>query len=151
MGGYKPDLLNELGRAELLEAARRINGTFNSSGIDLRNVQGKAILWLDSSLGVGTTPTLDVAVQDSDDDGDADAYVAVAAAALTDNAGDAATFAQVTAAANNGLQELGLNCTRVKRYVRVVVTIASAAGQGFDSAMGIIAKSRPEALDRDLS
>ena len=146
--GRLEDLGNSLGTVTLLEAARRINGTFNSSGIDIRNAQGRGLLRVSSSLGVGTTPVLAITVQDSADNV---TFAAVTAARLQNReTGVAATFANVTDVVEAGTQELVLDVTGARRFVRIVFTITGAAGQGFDCYAELVAAPAPTRPDRDL-
>ena len=69
---------------------------------------GSLKLVLDSAAGTGTSPTLDVKVQDSADD-----------TTFADISG--LTFAQVINAAS--LQSLGVDTRAVRRYIRGVSTI----------------------------
>ena len=91
----------------LAPAAR--TATANGTGVDLKDYIGQAKVILHSALGTGTTPTLDVKLQDSDDN-----------STFADITG--ATFTQVTDAAAS-LQAIGVDVDKVKRYVRAVATI----------------------------
>lgn len=93
---------------ELLPAAVRTSSA-NGAGVDLLDYLGKAKIILQSSAGGGTTPTLDVKIQESDDN-----------STFEDVAG--ATFAQVTDAADL-TAAIGLQIDPRKRYVRAVATI----------------------------
>ena len=97
---------------ELL-ASNLIAGTYTAdasgAGADLQGYQGVLKIILDSGAGGGTTPTLDVKIQDSTDN-----------SSFTDVVGK--TFAQVTTIAS--LQSLGIDTRAVRRYIRAVLTIA---------------------------
>lgn len=77
---------------------------------DLRTYDGDIAYLLDCAAGTGTTPTLDLKVQDSDDGSTGWADVT------------GATFTQVAAVASQ--QKLVVNKSAIKRYTRVVYTIA---------------------------
>lgn len=92
----------------LLATAARTT-TANGTGVDLKDFIGQAALILDSAAGTGTTPTLDLKLQDSDDNSTfADVSPAVA-------------FVQVVAGASQ--QRVGVDCDALRRYVRIVSTI----------------------------
>lgn len=107
-------LLNALAQAtgvELAPAASRTS-TLNGTGIDVLEYEGVALVLLNASAGTGTSPTLDVKLQHSDDDS---TYEDV-------NSG---AFSQVTDAAETaGVKVMKLNVSDLKRYLRVVGTIA---------------------------
>ena len=87
--------------------------TATGTGFDLQgsnDAEGEAIVILDSEAGSGTTPTLNVKLQDSADN-----------SAWADVTG--ATFTEVTDAAA-ALQKITINCNDVRRYVRAVGTQA---------------------------
>jgi hypothetical protein len=87
-------------------AARTATG--QTSGIDLKDYDGDVVFLLDSAAGTGTSPTLDVTIEDSADDS--------SFAAITD-----AAFTQVTGTAS--AQKLVVNKDSARRYVRVKYTI----------------------------
>jgi len=107
-------LLNALAQAvsgELAPAARRTT-TLTGTGVDVLEYEGVALVLVNASAGTGTTPTLDVKLQHSDDDS---TYEDV-------NNG---AFSQVTDAAETaGVKVMKLNVSDLKRYLRVVGTIA---------------------------
>jgi len=100
---------------ELL-ASNLIAGTYtadaNGAGADLQGYQGVLKIVLDSGAGGGTTPTLDVKIQDSADN-----------ISFTDIIGK--TFVQVGADAS--LQSLGIDTRGVKRYIRAALTITGTS------------------------
>ena len=100
---------------ELL-ASNLIAGTYtadaNGAGADLQGYQGVLKIVLDSGAGGGTTPTLDVKIQDSTDN-----------SSFTDVVGK--TFVQVATIAS--LQSLGIDTRAVRRYIRAVLTIAGTS------------------------
>lgn len=95
----------------LLPTAAR-TATANGTGVDVRDYEGKGTVVLDSAAGTGTTPTLDVKLQDSDDN-----------STFADISG--ATFTQV--AADAARQNIALDFNNVKRYVRAVSTIGGTS------------------------
>ena len=84
----------------------------NGAGIDLQGYQGVLKIVLDSGAGGGTTPTLDVKIQDSADN-----------SSFTDVVNKA--FVQVGADAS--LQSLGIDTRGVKRYIRAALTITGTS------------------------
>lgn len=95
----------------LLPSAAR-TATVTGSAVDIQLMSGRCAVILDSAAGTGTTPTLDVVIQDSDDGSTGWATVS--------------TFAQVTnAAAVQTKNSLDSNGT--KRYVRAVGTITGTS------------------------
>ena len=87
-------------------AARTSTG--QTSGIDLKNYDGDVVFLLDSAAGTGTSPTLDVTIEDSADNS---SFAAITGAAFT----------QVVGAAS--AQKLVVNKDSARRYVRVKYTI----------------------------
>jgi len=95
----------------LLAPAARTSSA-NGTGFDLQgsnDAEGEAIIILDSAAGTGTSPTLNVKLQDSADNS--------TFADVTD-----ATFAQVTTTAST--TKISVNTNDLRRYVRAVATIA---------------------------
>lgn len=87
-------------------AARTATG--QTSGIDLQTYDGDVVFLLDSAAGTGTSPTLDVTIEDSADNS---SFAAITGAAFT----------QVTGTAS--AQKLVVNKDSARRYVRVKYTI----------------------------
>lgn len=87
--------------------------TATSAAIDLQAYDGEMVLNLHSAAGTGTTPTLDVKVQDCDTE--AGTYADVSGMA----------FAQVTTTA--ACADLVLPVRELKRYIKVVATIAGTS------------------------
>jgi hypothetical protein len=107
-------LLNALAQAVgfVLAAAARRTSTLTGTGIDVLHYEGVALVVLNASAGTGTTPTLDVKLQHSDDN-----------STFADVTG--AAFTQVTDVGGTaGVQVLKVNVSNLKRYLRVVGTIA---------------------------
>ena len=86
--------------------------TATSSAIDLLEFDGDILLVLDSAAGTGSSPTLDIKIQDSD--------------ASSGTYGDlsGATFTQVTGSAS--MQTLVINKDSAERYIKIVQTIGGS-------------------------
>jgi len=101
---------------ELL-ASNLIAGTYtadaNGAGADLQGYQGVLKIVLDSGAGGGTTPTLDVKIQDSADN-----------STFADVLGK--VFTQVTGASAS-IQSLAIDTRAVRRYIRAVIAIAGTS------------------------
>ena len=95
-------------------AARTATG--QTSGIDLRDYDGSVVFLLDSAAGAGTSPTLDVTIEESADNS---SFSALSGAAFT----------QVTGTAS--AQKLSIDKDNAKRYVRIKYTIGGSSGQSF--------------------
>jgi hypothetical protein len=107
-------LLNALAQTvgAVLAAAARRTSTLTGTGIDVLDYEGVALVLLNTSAGTGTAPTLDVKLQHSDDDS---TYADVTSGA----------FSQITSVAGTaGVKVMKVNVSDLKRYLRVVATIA---------------------------
>jgi len=93
-------------------AARTATG--QTSGIDLRTYDGDVLFILDSAAGGGSSPTLDVTIEESADNS---SFAAVASGAVA--------FTQVTGTAS--AQKVALNKDDAKRYVRIKYTIGGSS------------------------
>ena len=91
-------------------AARTATG--QTSGIDLRTYDGDVVFVLDSAAGGGSSPTLDITIEDSADNS---SFSALSGAAFT----------QVTGTAS--AQTLDINKDEAKRYVRIKYTIGGSS------------------------
>lgn len=91
-------------------AARTATG--QTSGIDLQTYDGDVVFLLDSAAGSGTSPTLNVTIEDSADNS---SFAAISGAAFT----------QVTGTAS--AQKLVINKDSARRYVRVKYTIGGSS------------------------
>lgn len=98
--------------------------TVNGAALNIRDNLGRAKIVLDSAAGTGTTPTLDVKLQDSAD----------GATGFADITG--AAFTQVTDAGAS-LQEIPLNVDAVKAFIRGVATI-TGTGPSFTFSVNAI-------------
>jgi len=104
------DVHGELIAASL--AAGKYTAGATGAGMDLQGYQGVLKVVLNSGAGGGTTPTLDVKIQDSANN-----------ISFTDIIGK--TFVQVGADAS--LQSLGIDTRGVKRYIRAALTITGTS------------------------
>lgn|SRR3990167_1624923 len=111
---------------QLLVPATRTS-TANGTGVDIRDYTGRIEVTLDVGAVSGTTPTLDIKIQESDTSG----------GTYTDIAG--AAFTQVTA--SNVIASIGVDIDAVKRYIRAVATIA---GTSPSFACGVNARGIPQ-------
>lgn len=94
----------------------------NEAGVDLLDYEGDITLILDAEAG-GSGITYAVKVQDSSDN-----------ATFADVSGKAFT----TTTANTALVEsLVVNTDEIKRYARVVITVAGGTGTGAVSVVGL--------------
>src|SRR5690242_17154215 len=84
--------------------------TLNGTAVDIQKYEGVALIVLDSAAGTGTTPTLNVKLQESDTSGGTFTDVSSAA------------FTQVGAGASQ--QNLFIDVSARKRWIRAVATIA---------------------------
>ena len=93
----------------LLDPAER-SASANGSAVDILNYEGQAAAILQSAAGTGTSPTLDVKLQDSADGSTGWADITGAA------------FTQVTNAAPSA-QAAKFNASAARRYIRAVATV----------------------------
>jgi hypothetical protein len=101
------DFPSELSTSELFASSPRTTTT-NGTAADLSNLVGRMMILLSSAAGTGTTPTLDIKLQDSADN-----------STFADVSG--ATFTQVTGAAS--FQSIAVDTRAIRRYLRAVATI----------------------------
>ena len=94
-------------------ASASVSATATSSAIDLKDFDGDVLLVLNSAAGTGSSPTLDVKVQDSDETG----------GTYGDLSG--AAFTQVTTSAS--LQTLEVNKDECKRFIKIVQTVGGSS------------------------
>ena len=111
----------------LLDPAER-SASANGSAVDILNYEGQAAAILQSAAGTGTTPTLDVKLQDSEDGSTGWADVIGAA------------FAQVTNAAAS-IQVVKFNASAAKRYIRAVATVGGTT-PSFACAVSFVGKKQ---------
>ena len=102
-----------------------VTATGNETGVDLQDYEGDITLILDAEAG-GASITYAVKVQDSSDNS---TFADVSGAAFT------------TTDANSALVEsLVVNSDEIKRYARVVITVAGGTGAGAVSVTGLARK-----------
>ena len=86
--------------------------TGNGSSVDFKGYEGDILFILDSAAGGGSSPTLDVTIEDSADNS-------------TFGALSGAAFLQVTGTAS--VQKLSISADECKRYIRVKYTIGGSS------------------------
>lgn len=110
------NIMNALAHAtgvELAIAATRTS-TLTGSAVDIQDYEGPCLIILEAGrASAGTTPTLNVKIQHSPTTTGGD---------FADLSG--AAFTQVTDAAGGGIEVLKFNASNLKRYLRVIGTIA---------------------------
>jgi hypothetical protein len=111
-----------------LAVAGAITTTGNQTGVDILNFDGHGMVILNSAAGTGTTPTLDVKLQDSADN-----------SSFADVSG--AAFTQVTGAAS--FQTIDVDLSAIRRYVRVVDTV-SGTTPSFARSVSLVGRSQAE-------
>lgn len=118
--------MNILGASVPVEmlAAQTATSTATGTGQDIQVYDKSAKFILSSTAGTGTTPTLDVVVEHSDVVGSG--YAAAAGG----------TFTQVTDAAAS-FQTLDVDIRGLKKFIRVVATIAGTTPSFTFSVVGI--------------
>tara|TARA_Y100001937_G_scaffold104841_1_gene145157 strand:+ start:1034 stop:1417 length:384 start_codon:yes stop_codon:yes gene_type:complete len=94
-------------------ASASVTATATSSAIDLKEFDGDVLLVLNCAAGTGSSPTLDIKVQDSDETG----------GTYGDLSG--AAFTQVTDSAS--LQTLEVNKDECKRFIKIVQTVGGSS------------------------
>lgn len=113
-----------------LQAAASITGNGNGTGVDLKDYAGQIAVVLDAGNTAGTTPTLDVKIQDSADNS---SFADVTSGAFT----------QVTTVAS--VQKMVLNKDQLRRYIRVVKTIGGTSSPAYVlSVKGYAIKKYPQ-------
>ena len=94
-------------------ASASVTATATSSAIDLKEFDGDVLLVLNCAAGTGSSPTLDIKVQDSDETG----------GTYGDLSG--AAFTQVTDSAS--VQTLEVNKDECKRFIKIVQTVGGSS------------------------
>ena len=94
-------------------ASASVTATATSGAIDLKEFDGDVLLVLNCAAGTGSSPTLDIKVQDSDETG----------GTYGDLSG--AAFTQVTDAAS--VQTLEVNKDECKRFIKLVQTVGGSS------------------------
>lgn len=119
--------MNSLNRAQtaVLAPPASRTATLTGTGLDVEKYEGVGMVVLHSTAATaGTTPTLNVKVQESADN-----------SVWADIPG--ATFAEVTDAAAS-LQDINIDLSAAKKYIRVIGTIAGASA-AFNFAAALVA------------
>ena len=104
------DVHGELIAASLAAGTYTVNA--DGVGVDLQGYQGALKVILNSGAGGGTSPTLDIKIQDSADN-----------SVFADVSGK--VFTQVTGVAS--IQSLAIDTRAVRRYIRTVLTITGTS------------------------
>ena len=107
-------------------ATAAVTSTATSAAIDLKEYDGDVSLILTSAAGTGSSPTLDVKVQDSDASG----------GTYGDLSG--AAFTQVTDSAS--MQVITFSKDEAKRYIKIVQTIGGSTPSFTFSINGLALK-----------
>jgi len=107
-----------------LEAPARQTATFNTADIDLTNYSGPFQIILTTGAGGGTTPTLNVKLQDATASGGAYADIT------------GAVFAEVTGAADS-TQMITLQADEMRGFLKVVGTITGTSPTFDMSVVGL--------------
>ena len=110
-----------------LLAPANVTATGNGSGVDMLNYAGNALLVLTCPAGTGTSPTLDLKVQDSADNS--------TFADVTN-----ASFTQVTTSAS--VQDLTLKLGACARYIRIVKTVGGTDPSFYPTVIAVCAKEQ---------
>ena len=97
-----------------------VTATGNGTGVDVQQFVGEISVLLASKATAGTTPTLDVTLEDSADNS---TFAAISGAAFT-QVTDAGTSAAV-------LHKITLKVGGVKRYIRAVKTLGGTSSPAF--------------------
>ena len=111
----------------LLDPADR-SATVNGLAADILDYEGHAAAILQSAAGTGTTPTLDVKLQDSADG--STGWADIAGGAFT-QVGNAAASAQV----------LKFNASAARRHIRAVATVGGTT-PSFACAVSLVGKKQ---------
>ena len=107
-------------------ATAAVTSTATSAAIDLKEYDGDVSLILTSAAGTGSSPTLDVKVQDSDASG----------GTYGDLSG--AAFTQVTGSAS--MQVITFSKDEAKRYIKIVQTVGGSTPSFTFSINGLALK-----------
>jgi hypothetical protein len=126
---YAPNIGDALTQLVFSPALARTT-TNQGPSVDLAPYEGQLVLFLDSAAGTGTTPTLDVVLQDSAD------------GSSWANVSPAIAFTQVT---NAGVsrQKLTANIMSLRRFVRVNSTLGGTTPSFVYAVVGAAAAKYP--------
>jgi hypothetical protein len=103
-----------------LQPLASITGPGNGPGVDLRNTDGEMAVILSAKNIAGSSPTLDVKLQESDDNS---SYADVSGGAFT-QVTDVNTAAAVR-------QKICIRADQVKRYIRIVTSVGGTSSPAF--------------------
>lgn len=108
-------MMNVLGQATavVLAQASEYTSDTNATGVDVSEFEGSVLATLDANHISGTTPTLDVKLQEADAQG----------GTYTDIPG--AAFTQVTT--TDALRQLSFNVSDRKRWIRAVIDVGGTS------------------------
>lgn len=122
------NLMNALAQAGVLELieAGTYTTTETGTGVDVSAWEGIGIAVLSSAAGGGTTPTLDVKLQDCDTVGGTYADI------------PGATFTQVDDTAGGSVEVITFDVSAAMGFVLAVGTIAGGGGQTFDFSVTVL-------------
>jgi len=101
-----------------------VTATANGTGVDIQQWVGQLAVYLACKNTAGTSPTLDVTLEDSADG--STGWAAISGAAFT-QVTDANTAAAV-------LLQINVNADACKRYIRAVKTIGGSSNPAFMTA-----------------
>jgi len=118
-----PDLAGQASSYELIPADSLSAGA-NHTGVDIKDVEGSLLLLLSTQNVSGTSPTLDIHIEDSPDN-----------STYTDVSGK--SFTQVTDAAAS-FQSMKIDSRAVDRYIRAVSALGGTSPV-FDAALVAVA------------
>lgn len=128
MANY-PSLVDITTSYELVPGQRAL-ADVTGIGVDVTGHNGKGAVILSSAIGTGTSPTLDVKIQDSATSGGT--YVDVTGAAFTQVTDAAASF-----------QTISLNMHGLNNFVRALATITGTSPV-FDCAVVLVAGGKAD-------
>jgi len=111
--------------ATVMIGSASVTASANGTGIDLKDYEGEIGVILNASNATaGSSPTLDVKLQDSADN-----------SSFNDISG--AAFTQVTGS-GGGVQKMTLNSDSIRRYIRHVVTIGGTSSPAFPVGLTLL-------------
>lgn len=121
------DVHGELAPFELLGGARQ-TVTNNGTGVNVSDYKGVLKCALSYGAGGGTSPTLDVTIEDSADDA---SYAALS---------PAKAFAQVTNAAA-AFESISVDTRAVRKFIRAVATLTGTSPT-FDGSVTVVGQKQ---------
>lgn len=122
--------MNEFNIAQCLSSInllpmQSVTATGNGTGVDIQQFVGEISVLLAAKATAGTTPTMDIKLQDSDDN-----------STFADISG--AAFTQVTDAGSSAavLHKIRIRADQVKRYIRAVRTVGGTSPAFMTTCVG---------------